>query len=49
MQILEGKRIQPSKKFFEPLVGPDLDMGPPTLQNLELYRQSLQALGLRDE
>jgi len=39
MQILNGQRMQSSKKFFEPLIGPDLDIGPPSPENLDLYNQ----------
>ncbi|GGI17033.1 hypothetical protein GCM10008066_06940 [Oxalicibacterium faecigallinarum] len=39
MQILNGQRIQSSKKFFEPLIGPDLDIGPPSPENLDLYNK----------
>lgn len=39
MQILNGQRMQSSKKFFEPLIGPDLDIGPPSPENLDLYNK----------
>lgn len=48
MQILNGQRIQSSQKFFEPLIGPDLDIGPPTLESIDRYRQSIQELGLKE-
>lgn len=48
-QILDGKRIQSSKKFFEPLIGPDLDMGPPRSNDVKLYQENIKALGLREE
>jgi len=48
MQILNGQRIQSSKNFFEPLIGPDLDIGPPTSEGIDCYRQSIQELGLKE-
>lgn len=42
MQILNGQRIQSSQKFFEPLIGSDLDIGPPTSESIDRYRQSIQ-------
>ncbi|GGI55637.1 hypothetical protein [Oxalicibacterium solurbis] len=44
LQLLNGERSQFLRDFFQPLVGPDLDLGPPTetsLYNLKAMRDAI--------
>lgn len=44
MQILNGVRHRVLQPFFEPLVGPDLDVGPPTSGNLAHMQEKMRQL-----
>ena len=44
MQILNGERHKVLKPFFELLVGPDLDVGPPTSEHLTQMKEAMRQL-----